>query len=227
MIRASVRSVRDEPSRSNSPSWSARSSLAWSARGRSPISSMKRVPPRASSKRPIRCAVAPVNAPFSWPNSSLSISVGGSAATFTLTSGRSARGLFAWIAWANSSLPVPVSPVRSTAVSVGATWPAKPERGAQRGAVADDVLEIVRAGDLRPEHRVLRLEQGRQLAHPDRRAGPHEGAGEHLADQAQARDHRVGEVDLAAERPDRDEAEGRPSTSSGKVRLDFIPDRAT
>jgi hypothetical protein len=33
------------------------------------------VPPWASSKRPLRSAIAPVNAPFSWPNSSLSMIV--------------------------------------------------------------------------------------------------------------------------------------------------------
>ena len=37
----------------------------------------------AASKRPLRRAVAPVKAPRSWPNSSLSISVGGSAARLT------------------------------------------------------------------------------------------------------------------------------------------------
>ena len=36
---------------------------------------------------------APVNAPRSWPNSSLSITESGNAATFTFTNGRSARGL--------------------------------------------------------------------------------------------------------------------------------------
>ena len=40
--------------------------------GISLISSRKSVPPLACSKRPRRCAVAPVNAPFSWPKSSLS-----------------------------------------------------------------------------------------------------------------------------------------------------------
>ena len=38
----------------------------------SPISSRNIVPPSATSKRPLRAASAPVNAPFSWPNSSLS-----------------------------------------------------------------------------------------------------------------------------------------------------------
>ncbi len=79
------------------------------------------MPPSASSKRPRRCWVAPVNAPFSWPKSSLSTSSRGSAAQFTFTSGRSRRGLRSWIARATSSLPVPVSPSTSTVLSVAAT----------------------------------------------------------------------------------------------------------
>ena len=39
------------------------------------------------SMRPVRRPAAPVKAPLSWPNSSLSISVGGSAARFTATNG--------------------------------------------------------------------------------------------------------------------------------------------
>ena len=88
----------------------------------SPISSRKSVPPSASSKRPTFTPVAPVKAPFSWPNSSLSMSVGGRAAQLTLTRGPCRRGLRSWIAWARSSLPVPVSPRSSTALVVGATW---------------------------------------------------------------------------------------------------------
>ena len=39
------------------------------------------------------------------------------SATSTATKGPFARGLAAWIAWASTSLPVPVSPSSSTAVS--------------------------------------------------------------------------------------------------------------
>ena len=59
--------------------------------------------------------------PFSWPNSSLSSSVSGSAAQATLTNGLLRRGLFWWMAWANSSLPVPLSPSSSTDALDGAT----------------------------------------------------------------------------------------------------------
>ena len=75
--------------------------------------------PSASSNRPLRWLVDPVKAPFSWPNSSLSASAGGSAAQFTLISGRSFLGPSAWIASATSS--VPVSPRMRTVVSEGAT----------------------------------------------------------------------------------------------------------
>ena len=62
-----------------------------------------------------------MNAPFSWPNSSLSTRPAESAAQLTVTSRRSRRGLDSWIARATSSLPVPVSPVISTLVLVAAT----------------------------------------------------------------------------------------------------------
>ncbi len=68
----------------------------------------------ARSKRPLLSATAPVNAPFSWPNSSLSIRFPGRAPQFTLMYGPSLRGDEKWIASAIISLPVPVSPRRST-----------------------------------------------------------------------------------------------------------------
>ena len=60
------------PTRWSSPSCRMRSSFACAASCRSPISSRKIVPPSASSNLPRRSAAAPVNAPFSCPNSSLS-----------------------------------------------------------------------------------------------------------------------------------------------------------
>ena len=48
------------------------------------------MPPSASSKRPLRAWSAPVNEPFSWPYSSLSISVAGSSVQPTLTRGTAA-----------------------------------------------------------------------------------------------------------------------------------------
>ena len=86
-----------------------------------PISSRKIVPPSASANRPFLLVTAPVNAPRTWPNSSDSISVSGSAAQLTRTSGISRCALQSWIARATSSLPVPVSPVMSTVLRDWAT----------------------------------------------------------------------------------------------------------
>ena len=79
------------------------------------------VPPSASSNLPRRIAAAPVNAPFSWPNSSLSMSSVGMAAQLTLTNGPDATGLSRWMCAASSSLPVPDSPESNTATSERAT----------------------------------------------------------------------------------------------------------
>ena len=72
-------------------------------------------------KRPGRELRASVNAPFTCPNSSLSSRLSGIAAQLMATNGPSLRGLRWWMALATSSLPVPLSPVMSTVVSVSAT----------------------------------------------------------------------------------------------------------
>ena len=83
---------------------------------------MKTVPPSAASNLPGIRWSAPVKAPFSWPNSSFSISVAGRAAQSTLTKGLSRLGPLTCTARANSSLPQPLSPRRSTVASVGAAF---------------------------------------------------------------------------------------------------------
>jgi len=95
--------------------------MTWISAGNSPTSSRKIVPPSASSKRPCRRWMAPVNAPFSWPKSSEATSEEGIAAQLTLTNAREDRFDRLWIARAMSSFPVPVSPSRSTLASVVAT----------------------------------------------------------------------------------------------------------
>ena len=72
--------VRDEPTRSKSPVSSTRSSFGCRFSGTLAISSRNSVPPSASSKRPTRSVLASVNAPFTWPNSSLSKTPFGQAA---------------------------------------------------------------------------------------------------------------------------------------------------
>ena len=119
--RTSTLIVFVPPRRSNSCSCSTRSSLGCSSGGMSPTSSRNSVPWWASSKRPTFWLMAPVKAPFSWPNSSLSSSPVGMAAQLSLTKVRSRRGLRSCRARAMSSLPVPVSPRMSTVEPVGAT----------------------------------------------------------------------------------------------------------
>ena len=80
----------------------------------SPISSRKRVPPSACSKRPRRIAWAPVKAPRSWPKSSLSSRSLGIAAVLIAMNAFGARGLWRCSARATNSLPVPDSPLIST-----------------------------------------------------------------------------------------------------------------
>ena len=75
------------------------------------------VPPDASSNAPTRRATAPVNEPFSWPNSSDSSRFGGIAPQSTTRNGPVARVDARWIASAATPLPVPVSPSSSTVTS--------------------------------------------------------------------------------------------------------------
>ena len=65
---------------------------------------------------------APVKEPFSWPNSSLSIRLGGTAPQSKMMSGPRARADIWWIDCATTSLPVPVSPSITTVVFVGAIF---------------------------------------------------------------------------------------------------------
>jgi hypothetical protein len=121
ITRVSTRTSLSPPSRENSPSWSTCRSFACSAGCISLISSRKIAPWFAYSNLPSLRFCAPVNAPFSNPNSSLSSSSEGSAAQFTFTNGWSRRPESWKIVRATSSLPVPLSPRTSTVMSVSAT----------------------------------------------------------------------------------------------------------
>src|SRR5262247_229686 len=94
ITRTSTLIVLPLPHRSNSPSCNTRKSFACSFNGKSPTSSKNIVPPSANSNRPTCRPVAPVNAPFSCPNSSLSINSPGNAEQFTFTNGCSLHPLF-------------------------------------------------------------------------------------------------------------------------------------
>ena len=114
MIRASTSLDFTPPTRVTCLSWRKRRSLACNSIFSSLISSRNRVDRSARSAAPVLSCAAPVKEPFMCPNISLSMSSEGSAAQFTVTSSRSARGLRRCNSAATSSLPVPVSPVTST-----------------------------------------------------------------------------------------------------------------
>ncbi len=66
--------------------------------------------------------MAPVNEPFSWPNSSDSIRLSGTAPQSKTMIGPDARVDSSWMVCATTSLPVPVSPSMTTVVAVGAIF---------------------------------------------------------------------------------------------------------
>ena len=90
-------------------------------RERLPISSRKRVPPEAVSKRPILLSLAPVKEPFSCPNSSLSKRLSEIEAMSRPMKTLSDRLDWRCRARATSSFPVPFSPRIRTLASVAAT----------------------------------------------------------------------------------------------------------
>ncbi|MNG05032.1 hypothetical protein D3C84_882040 [compost metagenome] len=119
MIRTSLWIIWLEPTGSYSFSCSTRSNLLCRGKGMSPISSRNKVPPSAICNlpgRPLRSA--PVKAPGAVPKNSASSRVSGIAALLMLTNALCARGEAAWMAWASSSLPVPVSPSSNTGESL-------------------------------------------------------------------------------------------------------------
>jgi len=109
------------PIRSNVPYSTTLRIFSWASRGIEPISSRKSVPPSAASKRPGLLCAAPVKAPFSWPNNSDSMRDGDKVAQLRVTKGPFHRFDKKCSRLAASSLPVPLSPIKSTGRSTGAT----------------------------------------------------------------------------------------------------------
>ena len=118
--RTSIGSGLSAPTRRTLRSSMTRRSLTCVVIGMSPTSSRKTVPPLADSSRPALADCAPVNEPFSCPNSSLSSSVSVSAAQLSRKNGIEARREFLCTASASRSLPTPVSPKMSTLMSLQA-----------------------------------------------------------------------------------------------------------
>ena len=120
------------------------------------------MPPSARSKQPARAAAAPVKAPFSWPNSSLSSTPSANALQFTATNGLADAVAPVVQRRATSSLPVPLSPWISTVARLGATRRTSVEQLLAARALGDHRVGRVAARDLLPQVAVLALEP-RQL----------------------------------------------------------------
>src|SRR5229473_3592477 len=121
-MRTSTLTGLRPPTASTAPSCSARSSFTWAASGNSLISSRNSVPPEASTNLPVWRSVAPVKAPFSWPNRIDSTRLSGIAPQLTATNGFDLRSPLPWMARANNSLPTPDSPSISTGMVEAAAF---------------------------------------------------------------------------------------------------------
>ncbi len=124
--RTSISFGFTEPTRVTLRSSSTRRSFTCVAGPSSPTSSRNTVPPCADSRRPALACTAPVNAPRSWPKSSLSSRLSLNAAQLSFTNGWSRRGERWWIVSARISLPTPVSPSSSTEIVESAMRSASP-----------------------------------------------------------------------------------------------------
>ena len=91
------------------------------------------MPPDASTNLPMWRSVAPVKAPFSWPNRSDSTRLSGIAPQLTATNGLARRSPQPWIARAISSLPTPDWPSISTGIAEPAAFSAWRSTACMRG----------------------------------------------------------------------------------------------
>ena len=136
-----------EPRRVISRSCRTRRSLACMARGMSPISSRKRVPPSAYSKRP--CAVAAGVGEGPADVAEEFVFEGGFVEAGAVEGDEASalrRREFWWRARATSSLPVPDSPRIRTLISVGAIWEISWRTCCMAGGLADDAVDAEVAG---------------------------------------------------------------------------------
>ena len=106
----------------------------------------------------LAASTAPVKAPRSWPNSSLSRSVSGMAPQLMATKARRAAGSRGGGRCATSSLPVPLSPMISTLERVGATSRISSKSRSMGSELADDALEAVALVEHLAERRDLLFE---------------------------------------------------------------------
>ena len=170
------------------------------------------MPPEASTNLPMWRSVAPVNAPFSWPNRIDSTRLSGIAPQLTATNGFDLRSPLPWMARANNSLPTPDSPSTSTGMVEAAAFCAVRSTPAMVSlrvtisakvklafaAVADALqFALQRAGIERVAQADLQPLDADRLDHEILRAGAHRR--DHIVDAAMGglHDHGDGETGFA------------------------------
>ena len=203
MTRTSTLRAWAEPMRRTSRASSTRSSFGCSGSGSSPISSRNSVPPSASSNAPARARSAPVKAPRSWPNSSDSIRLGGTAPQSTTISGPAARVLAWWIASAQRVLAGAGLAFDQHGDVGGGDAAGEREQAPHRGRSPPQPAEAFRVGERQLDRFVQRLEADLRVPELQRRA---------------ARDVRLAHLDAldaAAVGRRRDRAAAAPWRSAG------------
>ena len=178
---------------------------------------------------PARSATAPVNAPRTWPNSSLSIRFSAMrAAVDDDERPVGARGGARGCARATSSLPVPVSPWMSTVASVGATRSSmrvdagasrRSRRAARRSARARDssIGTGSSPSSKRSSWRRARACAGRELGVADA----------HAVDERAVRAAEVDDADAVGARPRARSGGARRWDRSGASQVAAVPMRTT
>ena len=142
-MRTSTARARMAPTRRTSFSSSARRILPCRVSGRSPISSRNSVPPSAASNSPGLAVRASVNAPFSWPNSSDSMRVGGDGVAVQLHERRRGAGAVVVDGLRHQFLARPRLPRdQHGGLAVGDDAGRAVQRRAQLRAAADDAAEV-------------------------------------------------------------------------------------
>ena len=151
--------------------------------------------------RPIRRRSAPVKAPASWPKSSLSSTVSGSAPQLSATKFRALRRLQRCSRRATTSLPVPVSPRTSTSTSASATWRMVSRSRRIAGVVADQRQVVRRLGRGGAQAAVLQHQPALLGGMRDRggEALAVEGLGDEVVDAVLDRRHRQVDVGMAGD----------------------------
>ena len=167
------------------------------------------MPPVASTNLPIWRSVAPVNAPFSWPNRIDSTRLSGIAPQLTATNGLARRSPVPWMARAISSLPTPDCAFDQHRDRGAGGLLGDAQHRLHARAAGDDVPEGQRAGAAALDAREFALQRARVERVAQRDLQPF-GADRLDHEIGRARPHRGDDIVDAAVRGLHDHRNGKP-----------------